>query len=76
MDTIFEALRSGNIWAWAGLLVVGIIALRLLFKMSKWLLLLCILVALGYGFVHFFPEPAEAVLNWLRTFVPESSSEK
>lgn len=76
MDTIFEALRSGNILAWAGLLVVVILAIRLLFKMSKWLVLFGILAALGYGFLHFFPEPAEAILSWLGNFVPESSSEE
>jgi hypothetical protein len=54
MDTIYEALVSGNIWAWAGLLVAAIVVIKLLFKMSKWLVLFGILVALGYGFVAFF----------------------
>jgi hypothetical protein len=73
MDVFLEALRSGSIPAWAGLLVAVIVVIKLLFKMSKWLVLFGILVALGYGFVAFFPELAEPVLDWLQSNTPETA---
>ena len=67
MEIIIESLRSGNLAAWIGLLLVAIIVIKLLFKFSKLLVLIGILVALGFGFVALFPECTELVTNFLRT---------
>ena len=65
MDVLMESLRSGSVIAWVGLLVVAIIVIKLLFKFSKVLVLLCILFVTGYGLLALFPECAEFLTNLL-----------
>ncbi len=66
MEIIIELLRTGNLAAWIGLLLLAIIVIKLLFKFSKLLVLIGILVALIFGFVALFPECTELVTNLLR----------
>ena len=65
MDVLIESLRSGSIVAWVGLLVIAVIVIKLLFKFSKGLLLLGILIVIVYGLVALFPECAEFIMNLL-----------
>lgn len=67
MEVLIESLRSGSIAAWVGLLIVSIIVIKLLFKFSKLLVLLGLLIAIGYGFLALFPECAKLLTNLLRT---------
>ena len=60
-----ESLRSGSIVAWISLLLTAIIVIKLLFKFSKVLVLLSILIVIGYGLLALFPECAEFVTNLL-----------
>ena len=60
-----ESLRSGSIIAWVGLLVIAIIVIKLLFKFSKVLVLIGILIAIIYGLLVLFPECADFVKNLL-----------
>ena len=63
MDVFIESLRSGSIIAWAGLLVPAVIIIKLIFKFSKVIVLLGILIAIGYSLLALFPECAEFVTN-------------
>ena len=65
MDLFMESLRSGSIIAWVGLLVIAIIVIKLLFKFSKVLVLIGILIAIIYGLLVLFPECADFVKNLL-----------
>jgi len=65
MDVLIESLRSGSIVAWVGLLIIAVIVIKLLFKFSKALLLLGILIVIVYGLVALFPECAEFIMNLL-----------
>ena len=63
MDVFIESLRSGSIIAWVGLLVTAVIVIKLIFKFSKVIVLLGILIAIGYSLLALFPECAEFVTN-------------
>ena len=65
MDVFMESLRSGSIVAWVGLLLTAFIVIKLIFKFSKVIVLLGILIATGYGLLALFPECAEFVTNLL-----------
>ena len=65
MDVFIESLRSGNIIAWLGLLVTAVIVIKLIFKFSKVIVLLGILIAICYGLLALYPECAEFVTNLL-----------
>ena len=65
MDVFIESLRSGSIIAWVGLLVTAVIVIKLIFKFSKVIVLLGILIAIGYSLLALFPECAEFVTNLL-----------
>ena len=65
MDVFIESLRSGNIIAWLGLLVTAVIVIKLVFKFSKVIVLLGIIIAIGYGLLALFPECADFVKNLL-----------
>ena len=60
-----ESLRSGSIVAWVGLLLTAFIVIKLIFKFSKMIVLLGVLIAVGYGLLALFPECAEFVTNLL-----------
>ena len=75
MESFIEALRSGSIPAWAGFVIAAIFIIRLLFKYSKWLVLLGVVLAIGYGVIKFFPELAIPVSDWDQSFSTEKLPE-
>ena len=75
MESFIEALRSGSIPAWAGFVIAAIFIIRLLFKYSKWLVLLGVVLAIGYGMIKFFPELAAPLSEWVQSFSSEKLPE-
>ena len=75
MESFIEALRSGSIPAWAGLVIAAIFIIRLLFKYSKWLVLLGVVLAIGYGVIKFFPELATTISEWVQSLSTEKLPE-
>ena len=75
MESFIEALRSGSIPAWAGLVIAAIFIIRLLFKYSKWLVLLGVVLAIAYGVIKFFPDLASPVSDWVQSFSDEKLPE-
>ena len=75
MESFIEALRSGSIPAWAGFCIAAIFILRLLFKYSKLLVLLGVILAISYGVINFFPELATPISEWVYSFSSEKLPE-
>lgn len=75
MESFIEALRSGSIPAWAGFVIAAIFITRLLFKYSKWLVLLGVVLAIGYGMIQFFPELVTPLSEWVQSFYYEKLPE-
>ena len=75
MESFIEALRSGSIPAWAGFVITAIFIIRLLFKYSKWVVLLGVVFAIGYGMIQFFPELAKPLSEWVQWFSSEKLPE-
>ena len=75
MEIFIESLRTGNIAAWIGLLLVSIIVIKLLFKFSKLLVLIGILVALGFGVVALFPDKFILLTEWIESFSSDNFPE-
>ena len=75
MESFIEALRSGSIPAWAGFVIAAIFIIRLLFKYSKWLVLLGVVLAIGYGVIKFFPELATTISEWVQSLSTEKLPE-
>ena len=75
MESFIEALRSGSIPAWTGFVISAIFIIRLLFKYSKWLVLLGVVIAIGYVVIKFFPELATPISEWVQSFSSEKLPE-
>ena len=75
MESFIEALRSGSIPAWAGFVISAIFIIRLLLKYSKWLVLLGVVIAIGYGLIKFFPRASQTLSEWFQSFSAEKLPE-
>ena len=66
MDLLKDALLSRNIMAWAILLLVIVLFLKLLQTASKGLVLVVGLLILVFLLFRFFPEVAGPLVDWVR----------
>lgn len=66
MDDILDALRSGNLIAWAVLVVLAVVAIKLLGKTGKTFVLLLIGVGCVLLLMIGFPEVAESIAAFVR----------
>ena len=71
IELLIELLKSGNWFAWAGLIVVTPLLLffcvKLIIRLGKLVFILLLVGVLLYGLAQLFPEQAAPVIEKLQT---------
>jgi len=66
MERILDALQSGNLIAWAVVVLVMIIGIKLLVKAGKGFVYFLIAIACFFILMQFFPGIADPITDFIR----------
>lgn len=76
LQTLLTELKSGNWIVWASLLLVLVVAIKLLIRLSKSIVVTLIIIGILFGLSQAFPDFSKLVVHYVLEWIPDPSSQE